>query len=123
MPITITAPKNTFRDMLVPSRLVTTCMRRNGDNRAVAGMRPPAPHGMLNIAQKEIIIAVIKLADNPRPHRSKSLMTRPSEYRFHISDYCVVYEINDGRTHRRSRCCGTPRKGLPHPLTKRKEVW
>lgn len=48
-------------------------------------------------AQKKIIIAVTKLADNPRPHGTKSLVTRPGEYRVRVGDYRVVYEIHDDR--------------------------
>jgi mRNA interferase RelE/StbE len=48
-------------------------------------------------AQKKIVIAVTKLADNPRPHSVKSLVTRPGEYRIRVGDYRVVYEIHDDR--------------------------
>jgi mRNA interferase RelE/StbE len=48
-------------------------------------------------AQKKIILAVTKLADNPRPHGAKSLVTRPGEYRIRVGDYRVVYEIHDDR--------------------------
>ncbi len=47
--------------------------------------------------QKKIIIAVTKLADNPRPHGAKSLVTRPGEYRVRVGEYHVVYEIHDDR--------------------------
>lgn len=46
-------------------------------------------------AQKKIVLAVTKLADDPRPHGAKSLVTRPGEYRIRIGDYRVVYEIHD----------------------------
>lgn len=48
-------------------------------------------------AQKKIVLAVTKLADNPRPPGVKSLVTRPGEYRIRIGDYRVVYEIHDDR--------------------------
>lgn len=48
-------------------------------------------------AQKKIVLAVTKLADNPRPHSVKSLVTRPGEHRIHIGDYRIVYEIHDDR--------------------------
>lgn len=48
-------------------------------------------------AQKKIILAVTKLADNPRLHGAKSLVTRPGEYRIRVGDYRVVYEIHDDR--------------------------
>ncbi|MGH3628140.1 MAG: type II toxin-antitoxin system RelE family toxin [Sciscionella sp.] len=48
-------------------------------------------------AQKKIVLAVTKLADNPRPHIAKSLVTRPGEYRIRIGDYQVVYEVQDDR--------------------------
>lgn len=48
-------------------------------------------------AQKKIILAVTKRADNPRLPGAKSLVTRPSEYRIRIGDYRVVYEIHDDR--------------------------
>lgn len=47
--------------------------------------------------QKKIIIAVTKLADNPRPRGAKNLVTRPGEYRVRVGDYRVVYEIHDDR--------------------------
>ncbi|MGH3925455.1 MAG: type II toxin-antitoxin system RelE family toxin, partial [Pseudonocardiaceae bacterium] len=48
-------------------------------------------------AQKKIVLAVTKLADNPRPHSVKSLVNRPGEYRIRVGDYRVVYEIHDGQ--------------------------
>lgn len=48
-------------------------------------------------AQKKIVLAVTKLADNPRPHGVKSLVTRPCEYRIRVGDYRVVYAIHDDR--------------------------
>ena len=48
-------------------------------------------------AQKKIVLAVTKLADNPRPHGTKSLVNRPGEYRIRIGDHRVVYEIHDHR--------------------------
>jgi len=48
-------------------------------------------------AQKKIVLAVTRLADNPRPYGAKSLVNRPGEYRIHIGDYRVVYEIHDDR--------------------------
>jgi mRNA interferase RelE/StbE len=48
-------------------------------------------------AQKKIVLAVTKLAGNPRPHGVKSLVTRPVEYRVRVGNYRVVYEINDDR--------------------------
>ncbi len=47
--------------------------------------------------QKKIVLAVTRLADNPRLHRVKSLVTRPGEYRIRVGDYRVVYEIHDDR--------------------------
>lgn len=41
------------------------------------------------------MLAVAKLADNPRPHGVKSLTKCPGEYRLRVSDYRVVYEIHD----------------------------
>ncbi len=49
------------------------------------------------IAQKKIVIAVTKLADNPRPRGVQSLATRPGEYRIRVGNYRVVYEIHDDR--------------------------
>jgi mRNA interferase RelE/StbE len=48
-------------------------------------------------AQKKIVLAVTKLADNPRPHGVKNLVTRPGDYRLRVGDYRVVYEIHDDR--------------------------
>jgi mRNA interferase RelE/StbE len=48
-------------------------------------------------AQKKIVLAVTKLAGNPRPRGVKSLVTRPGEYRLRVGDYRVVYEIHDDR--------------------------
>lgn len=48
-------------------------------------------------AQKKIVLAVTKLADDPRPHGVQSLVTRPGEYRLRVGDYRVVYEIHDNR--------------------------
>ncbi|MGH3931945.1 MAG: type II toxin-antitoxin system RelE family toxin [Pseudonocardiaceae bacterium] len=48
-------------------------------------------------AQKKIVFAVTKLADNPRPPSVKSLVTRPGEYRIRVGDYRVVYEVHDGQ--------------------------
>ena len=47
--------------------------------------------------QKKIILAVTKLADDPRPHNATNLVNRPGEYRIRIGDYRVVYEIQDNR--------------------------
>jgi len=49
------------------------------------------------IAQKKVVLAVTKLADDPRPHGVKSLVARPGEYRIRVGDYRVVYEIDDNR--------------------------
>lgn len=43
------------------------------------------------------MLAVAKLADNPRPHRVQSLVTRPGEYRIRVGSYRVVYGIHDDR--------------------------
>lgn len=48
-------------------------------------------------AQKKIVLAVTKLADNPRPHGTKSVVTRSGECRIRIGGYRVVYEIHDER--------------------------
>jgi mRNA interferase RelE/StbE len=48
-------------------------------------------------AQKKIVLAVTRLADNPRPHGVRSLVGRLNEYRIRIGEYRVVYEIHDDR--------------------------
>lgn len=44
--------------------------------------------------QKRVVIAIDKLADNPRPAGCRKLSGRPG-YRIRVGDYRVVYDIHD----------------------------
>ncbi len=46
--------------------------------------------------QGRIIVAIERLAENPRPSGCKKLMGRPA-WRIRIGSYRVVYEIHDDR--------------------------
>jgi mRNA interferase RelE/StbE len=47
--------------------------------------------------QKRVVLAVLRLAEDPRPHGARCLVGRPGEYRVRVGDYRVVYEIQDDR--------------------------
>ncbi|MFN3852537.1 MAG: type II toxin-antitoxin system RelE family toxin [Spirosomataceae bacterium] len=41
-------------------------------------------------------VAVLSLADNPRPFGYKKLKGRSNAYRVRVGNYRIIYEINDG---------------------------
>lgn len=52
-------------------------------------------HDLPNQAVSRIIISIMSLADNPRPHGTKKLKGTQNTWRIRVGDYRVVYSVDD----------------------------
>lgn len=48
-------------------------------------------------ARKNIVVAILALAENPRPHGVTKLRGTEKTYRIRRGDYRIIYEIYDDR--------------------------
>ena len=46
---------------------------------------------------KRVDTAILRLGNNPRPHRCKKLTGHGNLHRIRVGDWRIVYEVNDAR--------------------------
>jgi mRNA interferase RelE/StbE len=61
-------------------------------------IKKKAEKELLRLQRDDVIkiqSAINHLSENPRPHGSKKLIGSKNEYRIRVSDYRILYTIND----------------------------